>query len=89
LLVPKSIASLKKRDCGAETTISNYQLQITNVFVLLTAMELRKDPITRSWVITGDDVTESKPRSQECPFCGPSAQPTQVIANLPGVHGIA
>jgi len=52
-------------------------------------MELRKDPITRSWVITGDDVTESKPRSQECPFCGPSAQPTQVIANLPGVHGIA
>src|SRR5438105_2368248 len=25
-------------------------------------MELRKDPITRSWVITGDDVPESAPR---------------------------
>ena len=25
-------------------------------------MELRKDPITRSWVITGDDVPDSTPR---------------------------
>src|ERR1700685_581719 len=50
-------------------------------------MELRKDPITRSWVITGDDVLESKPRSQACQFCGASAEAVQVIANLPGVDG--
>src|SRR5258708_40332428 len=50
-------------------------------------MELRKDPITRSWVITGDDVMEPTPRSQDCRFCGPSADPTHVIANLPGVDG--
>jgi UDPglucose--hexose-1-phosphate uridylyltransferase len=65
------------------------QLQITKLFVLLTAMELRKDPITRSWVITGDDVTEPKPRSQECDFCGPSVMPRQVVANLPGPDGNA
>ncbi len=52
-------------------------------------MELRKDPITRSWVITGDDVIEPTPRSQTCRFCEPSAEPAQVIANLPGVDGIA
>jgi UDPglucose--hexose-1-phosphate uridylyltransferase len=52
-------------------------------------MELRKDPITRSWVITGDDVIESTPRSQPCRFCGASAEPNHVIANLPGVDGSA
>jgi len=52
-------------------------------------MELRKDPITRSWVITGDDVIEPTPRSQACRFCGASAEPTHVIANLPGVDGSA
>jgi len=52
-------------------------------------MELRKDPITRSWVITGDDVIEPAPRSGACRFCGPSAESTQVIANLPGVDGNA
>jgi UDPglucose--hexose-1-phosphate uridylyltransferase len=52
-------------------------------------MELRKDPITRSWVITGDDVIEPTPPSQACRFCGPSAKPGQVIATLPGVDGSA
>jgi UDPglucose--hexose-1-phosphate uridylyltransferase len=52
-------------------------------------MELRKDPITRSWVITGDDVGEPTPRSQACRFCGPSADVTNVIATLPGVDGSA
>ena len=52
-------------------------------------MELRKDPITRSWVITGDDVIEPKPRSQSCQFCGAAADGVQVIANLPGVDGNA
>lgn len=52
-------------------------------------MELRKDPITRSWVITGDDVIEAAPQSEACRFCGASAEPTHVIANLPGVDGSA
>lgn len=50
-------------------------------------MELRKDPITRSWVITGDDVPESTPYAGACPFCGESAKPLQVIATLPGLDG--
>jgi UDPglucose--hexose-1-phosphate uridylyltransferase len=50
-------------------------------------MELRKDPITRSWVITGDDVNEPAPRTQACRFCGPTAQPTQMIATVPGLDG--
>ncbi len=50
-------------------------------------MELRKDPITRSWVITGDDVNEPAPRTQACRFCGPTAQPAQMIATVPGLDG--
>ena len=50
-------------------------------------MELRKDPITRSWVITGDEVIEPAVESQGCRFCSTSAQPAQVVANLPGVMG--
>jgi UDPglucose--hexose-1-phosphate uridylyltransferase len=50
-------------------------------------MELRKDPITRSWVITGDDVPESTPHAGACPFCGDSAKSLQVIATLPGLDG--
>ena len=40
-------------------------------------MELRKDPITRSWVITGDDPAETGPRPETaCSFCdGSSASP--------------
>jgi UDPglucose--hexose-1-phosphate uridylyltransferase len=52
-------------------------------------MELRKDPITRSWVITGDDVVESEMRDEGCRFCGNSGQPAQVISNLSGVAGSA
>jgi UDPglucose--hexose-1-phosphate uridylyltransferase len=50
-------------------------------------MELRKDPITRSWVITGDDVSESTPATEACRFCPGSSQPVQVIATLPGLDG--
>lgn len=47
-------------------------------------MELRKDPITRSWVMTGDDPAESPPRSEAvCLFCQGSPEPTQVIAAVP------
>jgi UDPglucose--hexose-1-phosphate uridylyltransferase len=52
-------------------------------------MELRKDPITRSWVITGDDVMEATPQSEVCPFCVAGSEPAQVIANMPGVDGSA
>jgi UDPglucose--hexose-1-phosphate uridylyltransferase len=50
-------------------------------------MELRKDPITRSWVITGDDVPEIAPRSEtECRFCA-AAAPLQVVSSAPGLEG--
>jgi UDPglucose--hexose-1-phosphate uridylyltransferase len=50
-------------------------------------MELRKDPITRSWVITGDDVSDASPRSEFCRFCADSPQPAQLIANVSGMSG--
>jgi UDPglucose--hexose-1-phosphate uridylyltransferase len=52
-------------------------------------MELRKDPITRSWVIIGDDVVEPAPRSGACAFCASSAEPAQVVATLAGLSGSA
>jgi UDPglucose--hexose-1-phosphate uridylyltransferase len=51
-------------------------------------MELRKDPITRSWVITGDDVPEASPRSESlCRFCADSPASVQVISTTPGLDG--
>jgi UDPglucose--hexose-1-phosphate uridylyltransferase len=50
-------------------------------------MELRKDPITRSWVITGDDVQEPSYRSQVCRFCPDSPEPAQLITNVSGMTG--
>jgi UDPglucose--hexose-1-phosphate uridylyltransferase len=51
-------------------------------------MELRKDPITRSWVITGDDTGESASRPDApCLFCADSQASLQVVAaasNGPG-----
>jgi UDPglucose--hexose-1-phosphate uridylyltransferase len=47
-------------------------------------MELRKDPITRSWVITGDEPTDGTPHSGPgCRFCPDSRDATQVISALP------
>jgi UDPglucose--hexose-1-phosphate uridylyltransferase len=47
-------------------------------------MELRKDPITRSWVMTGDDSGEGVPRPETiCRFCPDSPEATQVIAASP------
>jgi UDPglucose--hexose-1-phosphate uridylyltransferase len=52
-------------------------------------MELRKDPITRSWVITGDDVPDITPRSQSvCQLCPDSSQPIQLITNVSGMSGV-
>ncbi len=47
-------------------------------------MELRKDPITRSWVITGDDPVEHSPRPETaCRFCPDAANATQLISSVP------
>ncbi|MGA8153166.1 MAG: hypothetical protein WB952_19600 [Terriglobales bacterium] len=51
-------------------------------------MELRKDPITRSWVITGDDVPEATVRPEPfCQFCPDSSQSPQLVANTQGLQG--
>ena len=51
-------------------------------------MELRKDPITRSWVITGDDVSDTTPRSESfCRFCPDSPQPAQLVASMSATPG--
>ena len=48
------------------------------------AWNCAKDPITRSWVITGDDPVEQNPRPDiACRFCANAANPPQVIAALP------
>ena len=53
-------------------------------------MELRKDPITRSWVITGDDPGDAGVRSDvACRFCGDSSTSPQVIAKSPNIPGAA
>jgi UDPglucose--hexose-1-phosphate uridylyltransferase len=52
-------------------------------------MELRKDPITRSWVITGDDPADTGHRlDSACPFCESSSS-VQVIAKSPTSPGSA
>jgi len=51
-------------------------------------VELRKDPITRSWVITGDEQAESAPRQDiPCRFCADATAPLQVIATVPNSPG--
>src|SRR5690349_9080183 len=45
------------------------------------SMELRKDSITRSWVIVGDDV-ERQGQFGYCPFCLGALSASQVIATL-------
>ncbi len=51
-------------------------------------MELRKDPITRSWVMTGDD-PGLHPSDAPCPFCADSARNVHVIAKSPDSPGAA
>ena len=54
-------------------------------------MELRKDPLTRSWVLTGDDIPETAPRSAgQCRLCQGSKDKTQQVSSraaLPGQVG--
>ena len=50
-------------------------------------MELRKDPITRSWVIVGSEEGSGRPL-EGCPFCPGSPSQPQVISTLPAnEHG--
>lgn len=49
-------------------------------------MELRKDPITRSWVITGDD-SEGVIKDAVCPFCPEGGRQLQVISYVPSANG--
>ena len=51
-------------------------------------MELRKDPITRSWVIVGDDEERPVPHGY-CPFCPGSTKTPQVISSVNSGHGAA
>jgi UDPglucose--hexose-1-phosphate uridylyltransferase len=50
-------------------------------------MELRKDPITRSWVITGDDQEADRGGNYLCPFCPESGQQLHILTSMPTVNG--
>lgn len=50
-------------------------------------MELRKDPITRSWVITGDDLPASLQENGVCRYCPDHAERVQVVSSRPPVDG--
>jgi len=50
-------------------------------------MELRKDPITRSWVITGDDTDREPEGRDSCPYCPDAPHPPQVISSMPSLDG--
>jgi UDPglucose--hexose-1-phosphate uridylyltransferase len=65
----------------SEITVDANPLRVFSLF----GMELRKDPITRSWVITGDDVPDIAPRPESsCRLCPDSAQAPQLVATLSG-----
>jgi UDPglucose--hexose-1-phosphate uridylyltransferase len=50
-------------------------------------MELRKDPITRSWVVTGDDADVGRRDEPFCRFCPEGSKSVQVISSMPSVDG--
>ena len=53
-------------------------------------MELRKDPLTRSWVLTGDDSPESAARpSTECSLCPGASDRLQQVSSRAAVIGRA
>jgi len=49
-------------------------------------MELRKDPITRSWVITGDLPDTQRQAEPFCKFCPESPKQPQVISTMASVN---
>lgn len=51
-------------------------------------MELRKDPLTRSWVLTGDDLPDTEPRpASECRLCPASGARLQQVSSRAPVEG--
>lgn len=51
-------------------------------------MELRKDPLTRSWVLTGDDIPETSSQpATECRLCPGSAARLQQVSSRAPVRG--
>jgi len=50
-------------------------------------MELRKDPITRSWVIAADGAELSADDAGPCRFCPGSGRATQVVGSEPALAG--
>ncbi len=50
-------------------------------------MELRKDPITRSWVITGDDLPGPPVEEGVCRYCPEHSDKVQVVSSRPSVDG--
>jgi UDPglucose--hexose-1-phosphate uridylyltransferase len=51
-------------------------------------LELRKDPLTRSWVLTGDDLPESPPQAgAECRLCPGSRARVQPVSMRASVDG--
>jgi UDPglucose--hexose-1-phosphate uridylyltransferase len=51
-------------------------------------MELRKDPLTRSWVLTGDDIPETAPRpATECRICSGAKDRLQQISSRAALAG--
>ncbi|HWR37189.1 MAG TPA: DUF4931 domain-containing protein [Clostridia bacterium] len=50
-------------------------------------MELRKDPITRSWIVSGDDAEPGLRNEPFCRYCPESPQQAQIISSMPSVDG--
>jgi UDPglucose--hexose-1-phosphate uridylyltransferase len=51
-------------------------------------MELRKDPLTRSWVLTGDDIPETAPRpAAVCRLCPGSQAHLQQVSSRTAITG--
>jgi UDPglucose--hexose-1-phosphate uridylyltransferase len=50
-------------------------------------MELRKDPITRSWVMTGDAPEAARREQAACRFCPEAGSPPQVVSSMASVDG--
>ena len=50
-------------------------------------MELRKDPITRSWVMTGDAPDAARREPAACRFCPEAGSPPQVVSSMASVDG--
>ena len=52
-------------------------------------MELRKDPLTRSWVLTGDDLPEGPSRpATDCRLCPGASDRLQQISSRPPIAGL-